>query len=97
MWLDRHLHGVSRLAPGLRSSPHIHTNCESSIYVVSGRGRVLTGIHLDQELVIEPGDFLFVPPGAPHIVVNDGEVDIVLVVSRNTAEEHVEDYVSPPA
>jgi uncharacterized RmlC-like cupin family protein len=88
---------LSRLAPGLRSSPHIHTNCESSIYVVSGRGRVLTGIHLDQELVIEPGDFLFVPPGAPHIVVNDGEVDIVLVVSRNTAEEHVEDYVSPPA
>ena len=88
---------LSRLGPGLRSTPHIHTNCESSIYVVSGRGRVLTGMHLDHELVIEPGDFLFVPPGAPHIVVNDGEVDIVLVVSRNTAEEHVEDYLPPKA
>ena len=88
---------LSRLAPGLRSSPHIHTNCESSIYVVSGRGSVLTGVHLDQELIIQPGDFLFVPPGAPHVVVNGGDVEIVLVVSRNTAEEHVEDYVSPPA
>ena len=88
---------LSRLAPGLRSSPHIHTNCESSIYVVAGRGRVLTGVHLNQELPIQAGDFLFVPPGAPHVVVNEGDVDLVLVVSRNTAEEHVEDYVSPPA
>ena len=88
---------LSRLAPGLSSSPHIHTNCESSIYVATGHGRVLTGVHLDHTLVIQPGDFLFVPPGAPHIVVNDGDVEIVLVVSRNTAEERVEDYVSPPA
>ena len=86
---------LSRLAPGLRSSPHIHTNCESSIYVVSGRGRVLTGVLLDEELVIRPGDFLFVPPGAPHVVVNDGDVDVVLVVSRNTAEERVEEYAAP--
>jgi uncharacterized RmlC-like cupin family protein len=85
---------LSRLPPGLRSSPHVHTNCESSIYVASGRGRVLTGVRLDQTLAIEPGDFLFVPPGAPHTVVNDGDVDLVLVVSRNTAEERVEDYVA---
>jgi uncharacterized RmlC-like cupin family protein len=88
---------LSRLGPGLSSSPHVHTNCESSIYVASGQGRVLTGARLDQVLLIRPGDFLFVPPGAPHIVVNDGDVDIVLVVSRNTAEERVEDYVIPPA
>jgi uncharacterized RmlC-like cupin family protein len=85
---------LSRLPPGQRSFPHVHTNCESSIYIVSGHGRVLTGIHVDRVLVIEPGDFLFVPPGAPHIVINDGDVDLVLVVSRNTAEERVEDYVA---
>jgi uncharacterized RmlC-like cupin family protein len=85
---------LSRLAPGRRSSPHVHTNCESSIYVAAGQGRVLTGANLDRALAIRPGDFLFVPPGAPHIVVNDGDEDIVLVVSRNTAEEHVEEYVA---
>ena len=88
---------LSRLAPGLRSSAHVHTNCESSIYVVSGRGSVQTGVHLDKMLAIQPGDFLFVPPGAPHVVVNEGEEDLVLVVSRNTAEEHVEDYTVPKA
>jgi uncharacterized RmlC-like cupin family protein len=88
---------LSRLPPGLRSSPHVHTNCESSIYVASGAGRVLTGRKLDRVLAIQPGDFLFVPPGAPHVVVNEGEGDLVLVVSRNTAEERVEDYLTPDA
>jgi len=88
---------LSRLAPGLRSSAHIHTNCESSIYVASGRGSVQTGVHLDTVLAIHPGDFLFVPPGAPHVVINEGDEELVLVVSRNTAEEHVEDYTVPKA
>jgi len=88
---------LSRLAPGLRSSAHIHTNCESSIYVVAGRGSVETGVHLDKVLAIQPGDFLFVPPGAPHVVINEGDEDLVLVVSRNTAEERVEDYTAPKA
>jgi uncharacterized RmlC-like cupin family protein len=86
---------LSVIPPGLRSSPHVHMDCEASIYVVSGEGRMLTGARLDHALVIRPGDFLFVPPGAPHTAVNDGDVDLVLVVSRNTAEERVEDYVAP--
>jgi len=31
--------GISRLPPGMRSTSHYHTNCESSLYVSSGRGR----------------------------------------------------------
>jgi len=83
---------VSRVPPGLRSSPHVHLNCESSIYVASGHGRVLTGANLDHALLIEPGDFLFVPPDAPHVVINDSDTDLVLVVSRNTSAEKVQDY-----
>ena len=86
---------LSRLAPGDRSSAHVHLNCESSIYVASGHGRVLTGAGVDRVLPIEPGDFLFVPPGAPHEVINDGDVDLILVVSRNSSVEHVEDYKLP--
>ena len=67
---------LSRIAPGLRSSPHVHLNCESSIYIASGHGRVLTGANVDRVLVIEPGDFLFVPPGAPHVVINDGDTGL---------------------
>jgi len=84
--------GVSRLPPGTRSTSHFHTNCESSLYVSSGRGRFLTGPRLDRDLLIEPGDFIFVPPNAPHAVANDGDVELVLIVARTTQREHVEEY-----
>ena len=84
--------GVSRLPPGMRSTSHIHTNCESSLYVSSGRGRFLTGPRLDRTTPIEPGDFIFVPPNAPHAVANDGDVELVLIVARTTQREQVEEY-----
>ncbi|MHB8669533.1 MAG: cupin domain-containing protein [Acidimicrobiales bacterium] len=84
--------GSSRVPPGLRSSPHVHLNCESALYVASGRGRFLVGAHLERALEVEEGDFLYVPPGAPHVVVNDSDADLVLVVARNTQEERVQEY-----
>ncbi len=84
--------GISRLPPGMRSTSHVHTNCESSLYVSAGRGRFLTGPRLDRAMLIEPGDFIFVPPDAPHVVANDGDVDLVFIVARNAQREHVEEY-----
>ena len=84
--------GTGRVPPGFRSSAHIHTNCESALYVASGRGRVLVGPRVDRELHVEAGDFIFVPAGAPHVVVNDGNDDILLIVARNTQAEQVEEY-----
>jgi uncharacterized RmlC-like cupin family protein len=43
-------------------------------------------------LPIEPGDFIYVPADAPHAVVNDSDVDLVIVVSRNTQVEQVAPY-----
>ena len=84
--------GVSRLPPGMRSSAHLHTNCESSLYVSSGRGRFLTGPRLERATVIEPGDFIFVPPNAPHAVTNDGDADLVFIVARTAQREQVDEY-----
>jgi uncharacterized RmlC-like cupin family protein len=84
--------GVSRLLPGMRSSSHVHTNCESSLYVSSGRGRFLTGPRLERAMSIEPGDFIFVPPNAPHAVSNDGDVELVFIVARTAQRELVEEY-----
>ena len=43
------------------SSPHHHLKCESAIYVLKGHGRFITDPHLEQELVIKAGDFIYVP------------------------------------
>lgn len=84
--------GTARVPPGLRSSAHVHTNCESALYVVSGRGHFLAGARLERTLPLRAGDFIYVPPAAPHVVVNDGDDDLVLVVARNTQEEQVAEY-----
>ena len=88
--------GVSILPPGCRSSPHHHTNCESAIYVVSGRGKMLVGDRLERSQDFGPGDFIYVPPFALHQPVNSSSTETVtLIVARNSPVELVEEYTGP--
>ena len=83
---------VATVPPGRCSTAHYHTNCESAIYVVSGRGLFLSGAELDREEPIAGGDFIFVPPDANHQPVNTSDTeDLVLIVARNTPIELVVD------
>lgn len=83
---------IATIPPGCRSSAHWHVNCESALYVVRGRGRFLAGEHLEQDLEIGPGDFIYVPPLAVHAPVNDGTEPMELIVARNAPTEVVEEY-----
>ena len=83
---------LATIPPGQCSSPHWHTNCESAIYVLRGRGLFLVGPDLAEVLSIGPGDCIYVPPGAIHQPVNEGTEPLELVVARNTQEEIVEEY-----
>ena len=73
------------------STTHFHTNCESAIYVLSGRGLFLHGENMEIEAEISEGDFIYVPDGALHQPVNTGEGDLKLIVARNTPIEIVEE------
>ncbi len=57
------------------------------------------GPALEHEVVSEPGDFLFVPPGVPHEAVNLSATEPArAVVARNdpAEEENVELYFVTP-
>ena len=73
------------------STTHFHTNCESAIYVLSGKGLFLHGDNLEIEAEISEGDFIFVPEGALHQPINTGNNDLKLIVARNTPVEIVEE------
>src|ERR1700750_2311141 len=64
-----------RVPAGARSRPHYHANCESALYMLSGSIEIRWGEHLEQTLVVEPGDLLYVPPRETHIVVNRSGAD----------------------
>jgi uncharacterized RmlC-like cupin family protein len=73
---------VVMIPPGTRGIPHLHDGHESAIYVVSGQTEVWHGPGLLRRLVAQAGDFLYIPPGTPHLPVNRGDVTAVAVVAR---------------
>jgi len=75
------------IPPGSRGMPHYHAEHESAIYTVSGETEVWHGDGLLQRTVTRAGDFMYVPPGTPHLPVNRGNVMSVSVVARTDPEE----------
>jgi uncharacterized RmlC-like cupin family protein len=80
------LHLVT-IPPGTRGVPHIHEGHESAIYTVTGETEVWHGEGLMQRTVVRAGDFMYVPPGIPHLPVNRSDVLTVAVVARTDAQE----------
>ena len=74
-------------SPGTRGVPHVHDGHESAIYTVSGETEVWHGEGLLQRTVVHAGDFMYVPPGTPHLPVNRSDVMTVAVVARTDPQE----------
>ena len=84
------------IPPGARAEPHIHVGYETGIYVLEGTVCTRWGHDLENEVVSQAGDFLFVPPGVPHEAINLSQVEAArAVVARNHPAEQdlVEPYV----
>lgn len=79
---------------GAKAEAHIHVGYETGIYILEGRVLTRWGSKLENEVVSEAGDFLFVPPGVPHEAVNLSSTEAArAVVARNDPAE--QDKVEP--
>ena len=80
--------GVFRVPPGARSRPHYHENCESAVYMLSGRLLVRWGERLEESFELEHGDLVYVPPRETHILENLSDSDPAeYVVARDAPTE----------
>jgi mannose-6-phosphate isomerase-like protein (cupin superfamily) len=70
--------------PGGETFDHFHA-FEEVYYFTAGRGRMRLG---DQETEVEAGDCVAIPPGTPHRLRNDGEVDLVVVCACSPPYSH---------
>lgn len=76
------------IPPGARADPHMHEGYETAIYVLEGRVETRYGDRLEQSVVSEAGDFLFIPPGVPHEAINLSDTEPArAIVARNDANE----------
>jgi uncharacterized RmlC-like cupin family protein len=79
--------GQTRVAPHTNSGDHHHGDAETAIYVVSGHP-VFVFADGDDEVRIatDPGDYVFVPPYAPHREENPTGDEAVVVIARSSQE-----------
>ncbi|HEV3382899.1 MAG TPA: cupin domain-containing protein [Trebonia sp.] len=80
------------IPPETRGMPHFHADHESAIYTVSGETEIWHGEGLVKRTVMRAGDFMYVPPGTPHLAVNRSDV-MTIAVTASTDPEEREDVV----
>jgi uncharacterized RmlC-like cupin family protein len=74
--------------PGGSAEPHFHDGYETAIYQLEGLVETRYGPELEQSVVTQAGDLLFVPPGVPHQAVNLNDTEpAVAIIARNDANE----------
>jgi uncharacterized RmlC-like cupin family protein len=79
--------GVTVVAPNVASGMHHHGETETVIYVVSGHAKIRWGDRIQFEEDVEAGDFIYVPPFAPHQEINPSpDTPSQWVVVRNSQE-----------
>jgi uncharacterized RmlC-like cupin family protein len=71
--------------PGGSTRVHHHGPCETSIYILAGRARFTWGpTGVEEELIANPGDFVYVPAGEVHVEANVSLTDpLEVLVTRN--------------
>lgn len=80
--------GTVAIEPNAKTGVHHHGALESVIFVVRGKARMRWGEKLEFTAEAGPGDFIYVPPYAPHQEINvdpDNVLECVLVRSENEA------------
>jgi uncharacterized RmlC-like cupin family protein len=72
------------LPPGTRGTPHSHKGHEAAIWVAMGEAEIWHGPGLCGRTVVHAGDFLYIPPGIPHLPVNRSETRMMVAVMART-------------
>ena len=74
---DRMTMSIAIFPPGSAPPLHVHPDEEEMVYVLRGRGRLLT--EDDESIDLRPGVAFRVPVGLPHGAVNDGDEPLELL------------------
>ena len=84
---------VVTTGPGGRTRIHHHGECETSIFILSGRARYKWGpTGLEQSMDAGEGDFVYIPAGEIHVEENVSATEsLVVVLTRNCPGSVVHD------
>jgi uncharacterized RmlC-like cupin family protein len=85
-----------RIPPGGRAKAHLHENHETAIYVLSGTGAMWYGPNLEEQMICQAGDFIYIPAGVPHLPYNPSDSETCTAVIARTDPNEQESVVLRP-
>jgi len=76
---------VVTTTPGAKTRVHHHGECETSIWIASGRARYTFGpTGVEETMTAEAGDFVYIAAGEVHVEENASDTEpLVVVITRN--------------
>jgi uncharacterized RmlC-like cupin family protein len=84
-------HGISMtvlsLPDGKRAKAHLHRDIETAIYLIEGRTEMFSGPELEQHLVVEAGDYVYIPSNVAHLVLNRSGAPATALVAHTAASD----------
>jgi uncharacterized RmlC-like cupin family protein len=87
---------IASLPPGARATAHLHAQHESAAYIVEGQVVFWFGERLKERIDAGPGDFIYIPPGVPHLVANPSDAQPAVTVLARTDPNEQEDVTPLP-
>lgn len=91
LWL-----GSVTIPPGGRTKAHIHEQHESAFCMIAGdEVELWVGDALQHRHVARSGDYLYIPPGVPHVAVNRSLVPASFVGARTDPREQESVVMTP--
>lgn len=87
---------LASLPPGARSRAHQHDEHESAAYVIEGEMEMWFGEQLEHHLAARAGDFIYIPDGLPHLVLNPSATETAVAVLARTDPDAQEEVTELP-
>jgi uncharacterized RmlC-like cupin family protein len=83
------------IPPAGAAKPHLHKGYETAIYLLKGRVDTRYGQKLENSVICQEGDFIYIKADVPHQPINLSATEsVVALVARNdpNEQEHVVPY-----
>ena len=87
---------IAAIPPGAWSKAHKHAGHETAIYILSGRAAMWYGDELENHLIAQAGDFVYVPADIPHLPYNPSDAEYCVAIVARTDPNEQESLVLLP-
>lgn len=75
------------LPDGARAKTHLHRGIETAVYVIEGEAETHFGPRLEHCVVARAGEYLYIPPDLPHLVVNRSGASCRALVAHTAPDD----------